>query len=91
MAHNRDKVEIALKKANSLILKIIKMLDQDKYCIDIIQQILAVIGLLRSANLQLLEGHINNCVKDAAVQKDMKKLDAMMKELVTVMKTAQNK
>jgi DNA-binding FrmR family transcriptional regulator len=91
MAHNKEKVQIALKKANSLIVKILKMLDDDRYCIDIIQQNLAVIGLLRSANLQLIEGHINNCIKNAAIQNDHEKLDAMMEELLNVVKTAQNK
>ena len=91
MAHNKDKTIIALKKAQSLLQKILKMLEEDKYCIDIIQQNLAVIGLIKSANLQLLEGHVNCCVKNAAKQKNTKKLDEMMDELLKIMKTAQNK
>jgi CsoR family transcriptional regulator, copper-sensing transcriptional repressor len=91
MAHNTEKTIVAVKKAKSLLEKIIKMLDEGKYCIDVIQQNLAVIGLIKSANLSLLEGHVNHCIKDACKQGKGKKLDEMMDELLTVVKTAQNK
>lgn len=91
MAHNTKKVMIAMKKACSSLEKVAKMLEENKYCIDIIQQNLAVIGLLRSANQSLLEGHINNCVKDAAQLKNKKRLDEMMAELLKVIKIAQTK
>lgn len=90
MAHNQDKVIIAMKKAKSSLEKIIKMIEEDKYCIDIIQQNLAVIGLLRSANAGLLEGHINCCIRDAA-KKGGKDLDQKMEELIKVLKIAQTK
>lgn len=91
MAHNTEKILIAAKKAKSSLEKVLKMLEEDKYCIDVIQQNLAVIGLLRSINLSLLEGHLNCCVKNATAAKDEKKLDEMMKELMMVMKVAQTK
>lgn len=91
MAHNKEKVNITLKKAASLLRKILEMMEKDRYCIDIIQQNLAVIGLLRSANLNLLEGHINNCVKSAIKEKKSERLDEMMTELLKVVKTAQIK
>lgn len=91
MAHNTQKVMIAMKKARSLTDKVMKMLDEDKYCIDVVQQNLAIIGLLRSANLALLEGHVNNCVRNAAQANDTEKLDNMMSELLKVINTAQKK
>lgn len=91
MAHNTDKVSIGIKKARSLMDKVMKMLDEDKYCIDVIQQNLAIIGLLRSANLALLEGHIQHCVKNAVKAKNSTRLDEMMQELLTVINTAQRK
>ena len=79
-----------MKKANSSLDKVIKMIEEDKYCIDVIQQNLAVIGLLRSANVNLLEGHMGCCVKNAA-SKGGKELKEKMDELVTVLKIAQTK
>ena len=87
----KQKVAISFKKANSLTRKLLKLVEDDKYCIDIIQQSLAIIGLLKSANLSLLEGHLNCCVSDAAKSGDKKKLDIMMAEILKVVKTAQNK
>jgi DNA-binding FrmR family transcriptional regulator len=90
MAHNSGKAMVALKKARTSIDKVMKMVEEDKYCIDVIQQNLAVIGLLRAANTSLLEGHVNCCVRDAA-KKGGKALDEKMVELVRVLKIAQTK
>lgn len=87
----KQKVAITLKKASSLTQKVIKLTEEDKYCIDIIQQNLAIIGLLKSANLALLEGHLGCCVTGAAKAGDNKKLNIMMDEILKVVKTAQNK
>lgn len=91
MPNNKEKATIAIKKAHSSLAKVITMLEEEKYCIDVIQQNLAVIGLVKSANLQLLEGHLNHCVKNAAQKKDTKRLNQMIQELLKVVKTAQNK
>jgi DNA-binding FrmR family transcriptional regulator len=90
MAHNTKNVMIAMKKARTSLEKVITMIEEGKYCIDIIQQNLAVIGLLRSANTHLLDGHINCCIKDAA-KKGGAELNKKMDELVRVVKIAQTK
>ncbi len=41
--------------------KIEKMLIEKSYCADIAQQINATIGLLRNANMVLLESHLQTC------------------------------
>lgn len=82
---------ITLKKANSLTTKVMKMLEEDIYCIDIIQQNLAIIGLLKSVNLKLLEGHLGCCVKNAIQEGNEAKLNKMMSELLKVVQIAQNK
>lgn len=91
MAHNTEKVLIAMKKARSSLDKVLKMIGEGKYCIDIIQQNLAVIGLIRAANTALLDGHINNCIKAAVVKKDNKRISEMIDELSKVIKIAQTK
>lgn len=91
MAHGVDKVSIAMKKARTSMDKVMKMLEEDKYCIDIIQQNLAIMGLLRSANTTLLQGHIEHCVTNAAKEKDSERLDQMMQELLMVINIAQKK
>lgn len=87
----KKKQLIALKKAKSLLDKIILMAEKDEYCIDIVQQNLAVIGLLKNVNLQLLDGHLHCCFVDAVKANDKKKMNTMIEEILTIVRTAQNK
>ncbi|QQS58649.1 metal-sensing transcriptional repressor [Candidatus Peregrinibacteria bacterium] len=91
MSEKKQKTAIALKKAHTLLGKILQMVEGDVYCINIIQQNLAVIGLLKSVNLDLLEGHLHCCVKSAMKAQDIQKMDEMMEEILKIMKTAQSK
>lgn len=86
-----QKVIIWLKKARTSLDKILKMLEEEKYCIDIIQQNLAVIWLLKSANMNLLEWHLNWCVKNALNAKNESDVENKMLELVKIINLAQNK
>lgn len=91
MKHNRSNILVSLKKAKSSLEKIITMTEGDEYCIDVIQQNLAVIWLLKSVNLQLLEDHLSCCFVDAVQSHNKKQQDEMIKEILTIVKTAQNK
>ncbi len=77
---------INFKKAQSLILKIIKMVEANEYCIDIMQQNLAVIGLLKSAHQMLMENHLNTCFKTAMATKNEKRKQVMVQEILKVTK-----
>jgi len=84
MKNNNDKVLIGLKKAKSHLEKIIKMREKGEYCIDVMQQNLAVIGLLRSAHKQLMEGHLNSCFLEAVKSGNKKKEKEMIEEIIQV-------
>jgi len=56
---------LALKTARGQLDGIVRMLEDDRYCIDISKQILSAQSLLKKANLKVLRGHIKNCVADA--------------------------
>ena len=75
-----------MKKAQSLTAKIIKMIENKDYCIDIMQQNLAVIGLLKSAHQQLMESHLNSCFKNAMASKNEKLKQQMIEEILKVSK-----
>jgi DNA-binding FrmR family transcriptional regulator len=83
---NKRKTLINFKKAQSHIARIIKMMEQDEYCINIMQQNLAVIGLLRSAHLKLMENHLKTCFKKAIDADDQERKQAMIQEILTVTK-----
>lgn len=75
---------IALKKARSLLSKIIEMAESGEYCIHIMQQNLAVIGLLRSVHESLMENHLQTCFKKAMSSKDEKRKKQMTAEILKV-------
>lgn len=77
---------INFKKAHSHLGKIIKMVESQEYCIDIMQQNLAVIGLLRSAHQTLMENHLKTCFSRAIKSGDEKKKEAMTQEILRVTK-----
>lgn len=76
---NNNKALIALKKAQSLINKITEMMENDEYCIDIIQQVDAVKGLMDSTKRQLLEGHLYHCLEEKYSENKSKTVDELMK------------
>lgn len=78
------KVLTNYKKAKSLLEKIIIMMENGEYCIDIMQQNLAVIGLLKSAHQQLMEAHLNSCFKKAMATNNQKRKDEMIEEILKV-------
>ena len=63
-----------------------KMVAQDKYCIDIIQQNKAVIAAIKKVNELLLENHLNTCVTDAIKHKNEKQRKKQIKELLEIFK-----
>ena len=84
MKTNKEKALVGFKKAHSLLAKIIDMTEKNEYCIDIMQQNLAVIGLLRSAHEMLMENHLNSCFKNAMASKNEKKKQEMTNEILKV-------
>lgn len=74
------------KKAQSHLGKIIKMIENGEYCIDVMQQNLAVIGLLKSAHQMLMENHLKTCFSSAIKSGDEKKKEEMTKEILRVTK-----
>jgi CsoR family transcriptional regulator, copper-sensing transcriptional repressor len=86
--NEKQKISISLKKARSLTDKLIEMLESGEYCIDIMQQNLAAIGLLRSAHQMLLERHLNSCFKNAMAAGSEKIQNRMIAEILKVSKLA---
>ena len=86
MKNQKQKTLINFKKAQSLISKIIKMIETDQYCISIMQQNLAVIGLLKSAHQMLMENHLNTCFKTAMATRNEKRKQEMVQEILKVTK-----
>ena len=86
MTEKKQKALVAFKKAQGQINKVIKMTEDGNYCIDVMQQNLAAIGLLKSAHQLLLENHLDTCFKDSSRMKNGKNLEKMVGELLSVIR-----
>jgi DNA-binding FrmR family transcriptional regulator len=84
MTDQKARVVVNFKKSKSLLEKIIKMVEEDRYCIEIMQQNLAVIGMLRSAHQKLMENHLQTCFTGAIESKNEKKKKQMIDEILAV-------
>lgn len=62
-----DKKEVSrlLKTARGQIDGILKMIEDDRYCIDISNQLLATDAIIKKANKAVLLAHMKHCVSDA--------------------------
>lgn len=54
-----------LKTARGQIDGLMRMVEEDRYCVDISNQILATQAILRNVNSQILHDHLNHCVREA--------------------------
>jgi DNA-binding FrmR family transcriptional regulator len=65
MKADKEKVTRLLKTAKGQIEGILKMIEEDRYCIDISNQIIATEAILHKADREVLHAHIDVCVKEA--------------------------
>lgn len=68
MNEGKKKAINKLKTVRGQIEGIIRMLEDDRYCVDVSTQILSSIGLLKKANIDVLNSHIRSCVADAILE-----------------------
>ena len=61
----KDNFTKRLRRIEGQVRGIAKMIDEDKYCIDVLTQISAVNSALQSVALGLLDEHLNHCVTRA--------------------------
>ncbi len=55
-----------LKRIEGQVRGIAQMVEQDRYCVDVLTQIAAAQSALRSVGKEMLRHHLKHCVADAA-------------------------
>lgn len=63
---------------------VIRMVEEDTYCIDVIRQIQAIDSALNKVSTQILENHLNSCVIEAIKGDDPKERERVLKEITEV-------
>ena len=82
MKADHAQVERLLKTARGQIDGILRMVDEDRYCIDISNQLLATQSILKKTNRMVLKAHLDSCVKESAADGS---LDKVLEELAVVL------
>lgn len=86
MMADRKTVLRLLKTARGQIDGIIKMVEEDRYCMDIAQQVTAAGAMLRRANREILTAHLKHCVEYAADDRERAdKIDELVKALEKIL------
>jgi CsoR family transcriptional regulator, copper-sensing transcriptional repressor len=62
-----------------------RMIEEGRYCIDIVTQVSAVRAALRRVEQEVLRDHIGNCVREAIESEDARKQDRTIQELIDVL------
>jgi len=84
MKHGYDKEALVkrLHRIEGQVRGIERMVEDDRYCIDILTQVAAVNTALESLAFKVLDDHVNHCVSDALSSGDPKEAAAKSRELM---------
>ena len=78
---NKDNYAKRLRRIEGQVRGVAKMIEDDKYCIDVLTQIASVTKALQGVGLGLLDEHVRHCVR-AAAESDEQEGDAKVAEAV---------
>ena len=88
MQANKAKLNQLIKTARGQLDGILKMIEEDAYCIDVSNQLMAADAILRRANREVLSAHLSGCVRQALesgetgqIEKKLEELDSVQEKL----------
>jgi len=85
---NDDNVLKRLRIVEGHLKGVIRMVEEDAYCIDVIRQIQAVEAALNKVSAQILDNHLNSCVITAVQGEDPAERQRVLKEVLEVFETS---
>lgn len=79
MRADKEQISRLLKTARGQIDGVLKMVEDDRYCVDISNQVMAAEAVLKKANREIIRSHMRGCVRDAFEEGDPeKKIDELI-------------
>ena len=86
MVADTKKVTLLLKTARGQIDGILKMIEEERYCMDISHQVMATEAILKTVNREVLTAHLKSCVNDANTKQEREqKIDELVATLQKIM------
>ena len=84
----RKNARVRLARIEGQVRGLVKMVDDDRYCIDIITQVQAVRAALSRVERLVLQEHVSHCVADAVASGDKNERKRKIDELIAVIDSA---
>ena len=81
---NQENILRRLKTVEGHLRGVIRMVEHDEYCIDVIRQVQAVEAALNKVSAQILENHLNSCVTTAIQGNNAEERERVLKEITEV-------
>lgn len=75
-----------LKRIHGQVAGLVRMVEEERYCGDILTQLRAVQAALRGVEQEILKSHIEHCVAGAIASGDPHKRDAKLTELFEILR-----
>jgi DNA-binding FrmR family transcriptional regulator len=85
-ADNKDKLLKRLARAEGQVRGVARMVEEDRYCIEILTQLAAVDTALESVALEILDDHVKHCVVDALASGDEAEAGEKVDELLAAVR-----
>ncbi len=85
MKADNKKVGRLLRTARGQIDGVLRMIEEDRYCLDITSQISAATSIMKKARSEVLRAHLRSCVADTLRNGSPEDIDEKVEELITVM------
>lgn len=76
-----------LNKIEGQVRGIKKMIEEERYCVDILSQMKAIQSALRKVEMNILENHLRHCLKEALMQSDQsEEIQEKINEITTLLR-----
>ena len=86
MRADKAKVLRLLRTAAGQIDGVIRLVEEDRYCMDISNQVMAAQNVLKRANREIVKAHVCGCVREAQTDEEREeKIDEMLRLLEKLM------
>jgi CsoR family transcriptional regulator, copper-sensing transcriptional repressor len=82
-AGRRDELLTRLRRIEGQVRGLQRMLEEDRYCIDVLTQIASATRALQGVAMELLDEHVRHCVRDA-IEQGPEAADAKVEEALDV-------
>ena len=83
--HAKTSITRRLNRIEGQVRGLSRMVEEDRYCIDVVTQISAVRAALRRAEEEILRDHVNHCVEHAIASGDKKDQRKKITEIIDVL------